>query len=473
MLATFQIAELQAIQANLRESAQSGEIRCGLMLRVGITDWAEDCVPRSTATPQPTAHCPRFGVCPVDGPDKPWSAEHCFLLAADATAQDDSEDGSDNPKQPPRHWWDCPRGPRGPADAAKRSAEGEGGESCWQTDFEDYWGGCHYRILVPTCNILDIPHSAVTGPVCWFLFGTADKAVVTRCFENIVQMGRLLGRGFFGPDYPAFWPLLLFHLAWERPSLMAYGTEGLIFPPDGSCWMRESPLNSDKGLGRWQRGDVKKLPAGRHFLLIDCDVRAASACAVGVLLPAAPPTHHSSKVSSKKQSWTQPELNTAITAEIKKYSEALASARNRSEGAHQALRKVLGRNALARRLGVKAAKMIGDSPVWRRLADEFGMGRKSGGAAVSRPTKIGLDVAEEKAAEAAGDTTKAEVLRRETLAMINKAMKTAKPQVREALKTLADELVRGQRDDEDARATLTLYTDQQQDDRSRKVSGNL
>ena len=112
-------------------------------------------------------------------------------------------------------------------------------------------------------------------------------------------------------------------------------------------------------------------------------------------------THKAKKgKAAEKRSWTQPELNTAIETEIAKYSEAIASAHNGSKVARRDIRKVLTRNAIAKRLGVKAAKMVGNSSVWQRLADEFGM-RKTGKATVSRPTKIGLPIAEEVAGDAA------------------------------------------------------------------------
>lgn len=184
--------------------------------------------------------------------------------------------------------------------------------------------------------------------------------------------------------------------------------------------------------------------------------------------------------AADKRSWLQPELDVAIEAEINRYSEAIASARKHSKGACQALRKVLGRNALANRLGVKAPKMVGNSPVWQQLADEFGMRRKIGKAAVSRPVKIGLAVAEEAAAKAAGDTTAADVELRETVALLDDAItnvhnpnKKQEGEIRQALTNIKDRLVRGEIDDDEARELIELYKSQQQDDHSRKVLNTL
>jgi hypothetical protein len=181
-----------------------------------------------------------------------------------------------------------------------------------------------------------------------------------------------------------------------------------------------------------------------------------------------------------KRSWTQPELDDAIQAEVTKYSEALASARNRNKGACQTVCKVLGRNALAKRLGVKAAKMVSNSPVWQGLADEFGMRRKSGTTAVSRPTKVALTIAEEAAAIAAGDTTGAAVLRRETVAQLDEAIanvrnpdKQREGQIRQALTDTKDKLTRGEIDDDKARKIVEITQSQQQDDHSRKVLNTL
>ncbi len=184
--------------------------------------------------------------------------------------------------------------------------------------------------------------------------------------------------------------------------------------------------------------------------------------------------------AGNKRSWTQPELDVAIQAEIGKYSEAIASARNGSKGARQTLCKMLGRNVLTKRLGVKAAKMVGNSPVWQRLADEFGMRRKSGRAAMSRPKKVGLAIAEEAAADAAGDATTADVIRRETLALLDEAIGNVKHrdkgkemQILKALADTKDRLTRGEIDDSKARQIAEYTKIQLQDDNSDNVLGSL
>lgn len=168
-----------------------------------------------------------------------------------------------------------------------------------------------------------------------------------------------------------------------------------------------------------------------------------------------------------KRSWTQPDLDAEVKKEIAKYPEMLASARRGSKGAKTEVRKTLGRNAIAKRLGVRAQKMVSKCPDWIQLADEFGMRRK--GTKVPRSTKVGFAIAEETAAVAAGDTTEADVTRRETLQRINEAMLQANRRTRQTLEQLADEVARGQRSDEEARTLVETYTEQQQDSRSRRI----
>jgi hypothetical protein len=178
----------------------------------------------------------------------------------------------------------------------------------------------------------------------------------------------------------------------------------------------------------------------------------------------------------EKRPWTQSELDDAIKVEIAKYVEAIQAARHGKRGAREAIRKALGRNALARRFGVKSAKMVGNCADWQHLADEFGMGRKSG---PSRPKKIGLAFAEEAAAEAAGDTTAADVERRETFALLDAAIadasnaKTKRSEIRQALVKTKESLMRGEMDDAKARGIAEYTRRQLQEDKARKVSGNL
>ena len=136
-------------------------------------------------------------------------------------------------------------------------------------------------------------------------------------------------------------------------------------------------------------------------------------------------------------------------------------------------RELFGRNALAKRLGVKAAKMVSKSAPWLSLAEELGLPHGKRVAAATRPTKIAMTVAEEVAGDDAGDTTAADVERRETWGMIKKAIANATGTDRKAPETLADEFERGHRNDNEARQVLALYAEQKQEHRARKVSGRL
>ncbi|MFZ1934332.1 MAG: hypothetical protein WCB27_20570 [Thermoguttaceae bacterium] len=195
---------------------------------------------------------------------------------------------------------------------------------------------------------------------------------------------------------------------------------------------------------------------------------------------AKPPITTSTKRRSEKRSWTQPELDAAIEAAIAEYSEAIAAAHKGNKGARREVRKLVGRNALAFRLKVKSPKMVGKSPAWQQLADEFGMRRKSGKAAVPRPAKIGLDIAAEMAAGAVGDTTAADVEHRETSAILDAAIANVHREnaeqagkIRQALADTKEKLIRGEIDDTKAREIVAIVESQQQDDNSRKVSGSL
>ncbi len=183
------------------------------------------------------------------------------------------------------------------------------------------------------------------------------------------------------------------------------------------------------------------------------------------------------KQQTQKRPWTQTELDARIHDEITAYSQVIASARNGCKGAKKTVRKKLGRNALAERLGVKSAKMVSNSPVWQELANEFGM-RRTDKAAAARPTKIGLDIAEEVAAKAAGDTTVANVVRRETLALLDMATAEAAnmergEEIRKALASTKERLRRGEIDDTSAREIAEYTRTQLQDDRSDRVLKSL
>ena len=195
----------------------------------------------------------------------------------------------------------------------------------------------------------------------------------------------------------------------------------------------------------------------------------------------ATPGQRRDKATPTKRSWTQPELNDAIQAEITKYAEAITSARNGSEAALQNIHKLFRRNPLADRLGGESArKMVSKSPVWISLADEFELPRKTNKTATKRPKKIGYVIAGETAAEAAGDTTEANVIRRETVALLDKAIANVRNPdreerkiYREALVAVKDQLTRGAIDDDAARKIVELHQSQQQDDHSDRALSAL
>ena len=120
---------------------------------------------------------------------------------------------------------------------------------------------------------------------------------------------------------------------------------------------------------------------------------------------------------------------------------------------------MLGRNEVARRLGVKSAMMVTQSKSWRSIANEFGLGR-TGRCLI----KSGFAMIEEQAAVAAGDSTKKEVIQRETQRLIEQAIVEAKTEVtKEGLREMQDKLKGGETNDNIVRDTIHLALKQEKD----------
>jgi hypothetical protein len=163
------------------------------------------------------------------------------------------------------------------------------------------------------------------------------------------------------------------------------------------------------------------------------------------------PAAASSKAkAADKRSWTQPDLDAAIGAEIEKYSEMIAAAKK-----GKTIAKQFGRNALANRLGVKSPRMVSLSQPWLELADSLGLSRKS-----RRRGKVGLEIALEQKADADDSNVAATAVHRETTAILEKAIADAKDQrKRRNFEAIRDKFALGEMTDEQAREAVALLQD--------------
>jgi hypothetical protein len=168
-----------------------------------------------------------------------------------------------------------------------------------------------------------------------------------------------------------------------------------------------------------------------------------------------------------KRSWTQPDLDNAIREYKAKrastYSDLVQGVKRGSAVAKESARRLFGRNVIVRELGVKSPAMVTNSPVWQGIANELGLRGRSSKARQPVKQRIGLGIALEQQAVASGESAVDEVVRRETIALVEKSMPAA-----EAEATI-EKLQRGEITDDEARDLIEVLADQKQDDRTRKV----
>ena len=178
-----------------------------------------------------------------------------------------------------------------------------------------------------------------------------------------------------------------------------------------------------------------------------------------------------------KRSWTQPELDEAIrqykakrAARFKEMLSILDNPRtpsSRKRTARRAAQRMFGRNAVAKALGVKSAKMVSRSPVWAEIADTLGLPRRSRDrSAPSGPgqQRIGLEIAAERAsqrapetsAHAPSDATIVHEEREATLARIRELAESGKDKAVEHAKAIYDKYAAGEMTDEEVRETVAL-----------------
>jgi hypothetical protein len=172
--------------------------------------------------------------------------------------------------------------------------------------------------------------------------------------------------------------------------------------------------------------------------------------------------------TARLRSWTQSDLDDAIrkykAERASIYADLVEGVRKKRPGAIKSARKVFGRNAIARALGVKARAMVTYSEEWQSIAHELRLApAKANRKPPTASDRIGLDIAVEQQAEAEGDQTSLEVIHKETIRLARQWL----PE--EAANSLVDSLERGEITDDQARETIELYSEQQKDNRTRKV----
>ena len=197
-----------------------------------------------------------------------------------------------------------------------------------------------------------------------------------------------------------------------------------------------------------------------------------------------------------KRSWTQPELDEAIgqykanrAARFKEMLSVLDNPRvperrrrrrgpwgprgpeRRKRLVRREAHRMFGRNAVARALGVKSAKMVSQSSVWVQIADTLGLARRRRGRSSQPRTgrqRLGLEIASERASleapETATHAAADAALRREeretTLARIRKLAQSGRKDARENAKALYEKYEAGEMTDDQARQTVEVLLEQ-------------
>lgn len=161
-----------------------------------------------------------------------------------------------------------------------------------------------------------------------------------------------------------------------------------------------------------------------------------------------------------KKPWTQPDLDEAILEYKAKrastFKDLVEGAKRAKPGAKKSAQALFGRNAIWRALGVKSKAMVSSSTVWQDIADELGIPRGPRKSGHPRKQWIGMDPALEEQAVASGESAFDEVVRRETIALVEKSMPAA-----EAEATI-EKLQRGEITDDQAHEISEALADPEQ-----------
>ncbi|MFL5330872.1 MAG: hypothetical protein ACJ8C4_18400 [Gemmataceae bacterium] len=157
--------------------------------------------------------------------------------------------------------------------------------------------------------------------------------------------------------------------------------------------------------------------------------------------------------SVQTRSWIQGDLDNAIreykAERASTYPDLVAGVRRGNEGAQRSARRIFGRNAIAKALGVRSKAMVSGSPVWREIAEELGLAGKNKSKHATRK-KIGIEIAIEEHSSSTSKSVGDTVIRNETIALIQKVVSK-----REA-DQIIDKLVTGAISDDEARQIADL-----------------
>jgi hypothetical protein len=172
------------------------------------------------------------------------------------------------------------------------------------------------------------------------------------------------------------------------------------------------------------------------------------------------------------RSYTQADLDVAIreyqARRAPRYQDLVEAVKSGSRGARKAAQAMFGRNAIARALGVKAKAMVSKSEPWLQMARELQLPhKKAQPAAPAKQKKIGMAIAEERKAEAQGDTVSGEVIHNETMALARRALPT------DLAESVIQQLLAGEIDDDRTREIIELSQEQGKDDKSRKLHTSI
>ena len=182
-----------------------------------------------------------------------------------------------------------------------------------------------------------------------------------------------------------------------------------------------------------------------------------------------PPSSEAKKPPAKKgkcapkRSWIQVDLNAAIlkykAERASQYNDLRDAIKDGKKGAMKAARRIFGRNAIARALGVKASAMVSKSPEWKEIAKDLKLDRKSSPAKMRK--RIGFDIAESEQSEAGGDTTIDTVIQNETIDLIKKTYNA--PQDKLVADDLIAKLEADKISDDDVRKFIEIHVEQQEE----------
>ena len=187
---------------------------------------------------------------------------------------------------------------------------------------------------------------------------------------------------------------------------------------------------------------------------------------VAVEMPAEKPgaKHKITIDKADLRSWTQPDLDRAIREykahRASMYQDLVDGVKRGLPGAKKSARKLFGRNAIARALGVKAHAMVSGSEPWKEIRDDLQLGQSR-----RQKRKIGMDLALEEQADAASEKVPDTVIRRETIKIVRQSVEPTA-----AADEIIDKLERNVIDDDRAREIAKAAAGQRQDRRAKKVT---